>query len=69
MSNQGSQGDGRSRGTTIGLVLSLLCGIVWVVYGLTGAPQWLLVVAIVWSMLVGGWWAFARTLVDDAAGR
>jgi hypothetical protein len=51
--------------TTIGLVLSLLCGIVWVVYGMTGAPHWLLVVAIVYSMLVGGWWAFGRLLIGE----
>lgn len=60
MSTQNPQRNGRSRVTTIGLMLSLLCGILWVVYGLTGAPQWLLIVAIVYSMMVGGWWAFGR---------
>lgn len=55
----------RSRVTTIGLVLSLLCGILWVVYGLTGAPGWLFVVGVVFSILVGGWWAFGWRIIGQ----
>ena len=58
MATQDMQNKNTSLSTTIGLVLSLCVGIVWVVYGLTGAPQWLLVVGVVFTMLVGGWWAF-----------
>ena len=46
--------------TSIGLVASLIAAIIWVIYGLTGTPQWLLVVGVVFSMLVGGWWAFGH---------
>lgn len=53
----------QDRANTIGMVLSLLAGIVWVVYGMTGTQQWLLVLAVVLSMLVGGWWAFGRQLL------
>jgi len=55
----------RPLANTIGLILSGLVGIVWAVYGLTGAPQWLLVVAVVWTMLVGIYWAFGRQLIPD----
>jgi len=65
MSTDEATRDERSRATTIGLILSVLCAIVWVVYGLTGAPRWLLVVAVVYSMLVGGWWAVGNRVVGD----
>lgn len=67
--SQSPQRNDRSRVTTIGLTLSLLAAILWVVYGLTGAPQWLLLVAVVYSMLVGGWWAFGRQLIGDTEQR
>lgn len=54
----------RSLANTIGLGLNLLVAIVWVVYGLTGAQQWLLVVGVVVTMIVGGYWAFGRSLVS-----
>lgn len=55
--------------TTIGLGLSVLVGIAWVVFGLTGAPHWLLVVNVVFSMLVGGWWAFGHRFLGGGRER
>lgn len=49
---------------TIGIALSSLAGVIWVVYALTGPTGWLLVVAIVVSMVAGWWWAFGRRLVS-----
>ncbi len=69
MSTSNSPRDGRSLATTIGLALSLLVAIIWVVYGLTGAPHWLLVVAVVFSMLVGGWWAFGHRVLGGGRER
>jgi|GEM_PF-2957866 len=69
MSTENSSRGSRSLATSIGLVLSLLVAVVWVVYGLTGAPQWLLVVAVVFSMLVGGWWAFGHRLLGGTRDR
>lgn len=68
MSDQDSRSS-RSLGTTIGLILSLVAGVIWVVYGLSGAPHWLLIVGVVFSMLVGGYWAFGRQLIDGGGGR
>lgn len=47
----------------VGVLLSALAGILWVVYGMTGANHVLLIVAIVYSMLVGLYWAFGRDWV------
>ncbi|MDT0157858.1 hypothetical protein Q9R19_09510 [Microbacterium sp. ARD32] len=55
--------------TSIGLVASLLAAIIWVVYGLTGVPQWLLVVGVVFSMLVGGWWAYGHRFLGGGRQR
>jgi hypothetical protein len=68
MSNQNPE-PARSLGNTIGLFLSLIAGVVWVVYGLSHAPHWLLIVGIVYTMLVGGYWAFGRELVDGRRER
>ncbi|MBS1697381.1 MAG: hypothetical protein JST25_03145 [Actinobacteria bacterium] len=69
MSTEDSSRDGRSLATTIGLLASLLAAIIWVVYGLTGTPQWLLVVGVVFSMLVGGWWAYGHRLLGGGRER
>lgn len=68
MSDQNPE-QGRSLGATIGLILGLGVAIVWVIYGLTGAPHWLLVVGVVYSILVGGYWAIGRQLIDGGRRR
>lgn len=47
----------------VGLILGGIAGILWVVYGMTGANHVLLVVAVVYSMLVGLYWAFGRDFI------
>ena len=69
MGAEDAEGRGRSLANTIGLWLSGLVAIVWVVYGMTGAQQWLLVVAVVFTMLVGLYWAFGRQFVRGGTGR
>lgn len=49
--------------TRVGLILGGIAGILWVVYGMTGANHVLLVVAVVYSMLVGLYWAFGRDFI------
>lgn len=44
----------------IGVILSVVAGILWVIYGMTGSHHAMLVVNIVISMLVGLYWAFGR---------
>ncbi|PWJ24907.1 hypothetical protein ATK17_1009 [Branchiibius hedensis] len=46
-----------------GVILSIVAGIVWVVYAMTGAHSVVLVVAIVLSILVGAYWAFGRDFI------
>ena len=62
-----------SRVNAIGMGVSFVAGGIWVIYGLTGAPGWLLIVAILFSLVAGWWWAFGRrAMFPDAfvgAGR
>jgi len=51
---------GISHQTPVGGVLSLLSAVVWLLVGAAGWPVW---IGVVFSMLVGGYWAFGRQLV------
>lgn len=59
----------QNRVSTIGLVASLVVGILWVVFEMTGAPHWMLVVNVVLSILVGGWWAFGHRFLGGGRQR
>lgn len=48
------------KANAIGGILSIMVGIVWVLVGVAGWSVW---VGVVFSMLVGGYWAFGRQLV------
>lgn len=49
-----------SKANAVSMGISFLAAAVWAVYGVTGAPTWLLVVGIVFSLFTGWWWAFGR---------
>lgn len=51
----------------ISLGISFAAGAIWVAYALTGAPKWLLVVGILFSMFTGWWWAAGRKAVFPSA--
>ncbi len=44
----------------VGGFLAILTAVVWVLVGVAG---WLVWIGVVFSMLVGGYWAFGRQLV------
>jgi len=48
------------KANAVGGVLSLLSAVVWLLVGAAGWPVW---IGVVFSMLVGGYWAFGRQLV------
>jgi O-antigen/teichoic acid export membrane protein len=50
------------RANQVGLVLSVLVAIVWVLVGMADWPVWL---GVVVSMLVGGYWAFGRDFLKQ----
>lgn len=59
------------RANAVGGILSILTAVVWVLVGVAGWSVW---IGVVFSMLVGGYWAFGRQLVvgeemESRAGR
>ncbi len=60
------------KANAVGGLLSILVGVVWLLVGVAGWSLWF---AVVFSMLVGGYWAFGRQwvagggAVSDAGGR
>lgn len=48
------------KANAIGGILAILTGVIWVLVGVAGWPVW---IGIVFSMVVGGYWAFGRQLV------
>lgn len=52
------------KANAIGGILSILVGVVWLLIGVAGWPVW---VGVVFSMLVGAYWAFGRPLVAGDA--
>lgn len=51
-----------TKGTRIGVILSILLGLYWALAGMGDWPTWIGVVA---SIAVGVYWAFGRALVDQ----
>lgn len=48
------------KANAIGGLLSILTAVVWLLVGVAGWSLW---IGVVFSMLVGGYWAFGRQLV------
>jgi len=48
------------RANAVGGVLSILTAVVWLLVGVAGWTVW---IGVVFSMVVGGYWAFGRHLV------
>lgn len=49
-----------AKADAVSMGISFAAGAIWVVYALTGAPGWLLIVGVLFSMFTGWWWAFGR---------
>ena len=50
------------KANAVGGILSMLTAVVWLLVGVAGWSAW---VGVVFSMLVGCYWAFGRHLVAD----